>query len=175
MTNNGSTLLSPQQRGLTAALVTRRCGGRAGSREQDERLARLAGAEARYQQAVAVMGAGGDARAAVALLERCLDAQQQELVPTNQVLGRTADALARAHLAAGDLRAAEPHAARALDAVGHAYGEGASATAHQRQQLGAIRAALGRPGAQELLDGAGAAMHVHYGSPVEAGVRAACS
>ena len=111
------------------------------------------------------MGADGSARAAITLLERCLGTQRQELVPTNQVLGRTFDALARAHLAAGDLRAAEPHAKRALDVVSHAYGEGAIAAAHQQQQLGSIWAALGRPGAQELLDAAGSTMHVHYGPP----------
>ena len=128
------------------------------------RLACLTGAEACYQQAVAVMGASGDARTAIALLEQCLDTQEHELVPTNQVLGRTADALARAHLAGGGLRAAEPHAERALSIVAHAYGEGAIATAHQRQQLGLIRAALGRPGARELLNEARAAMRVHYGA-----------
>lgn len=141
-----------------------RCGGRVGLEEQAARLARLAGAEARYQQAVAVMGAGGDARAAIALLEQCLNTQEQELVPTSQMLGRTADALARAHLAAGSLRAAEPHAERALSIVAHAYGEGAIATAHQRQQLGSIRAALSCAGARELLDEASAAMRVHYGA-----------
>ena len=109
------------------------------------------------------MGASGDACTGIALLEQCLDAQQRELVPTNQVLGRTIDAMARAHVAAGDLRAAEPHAKRALDIVLHAYGEGAIATAHQQQQLGSIWAALGHPGAQDLLDEAESTMDVHFG------------
>jgi hypothetical protein len=67
-----------------------------------------------------------------------LQVQQAELAASNQVLGRTHDALADALERQGDTRGAAAHARSAVQAVLAAYGEGSLQLAHQRLKLSAV-------------------------------------
>ena len=79
-----------------------------------------------------------------AVCNTALQLQREELAASNQVLGRTHDALADALAEQGDAHAAAGHARGAAEAVLAAYGEGSLAAAHQRQKLSAVLHACGR-------------------------------
>lgn len=64
-----------------------------------------------------------------------LQVQESVLVPGNQVLGRTHDALARAHAQHGDKQHARLHAQRALEIVTENFGGGHPVVAHQSERL----------------------------------------
>lgn len=84
------------------------------------------------------------------LLMVCQQIQESVLVHTNQVMGRTHDALARAYLQQGDARAALPHARAAVAAVTAAYGHCTLPIAHQSLPLQSALTAVG--GFQEMAD-----------------------
>lgn len=61
--------------------------------------------------------------------------QEGVLAPSNQVLGRTHDAVARAHAEHGDADVARLHASKALQIVTAAYGDGSLVASSQRRRL----------------------------------------
>jgi TfoX/Sxy family transcriptional regulator of competence genes len=86
--------------------------------------------------------------------------QEQLLVHTNQLLGRTHHALAEAFLQLGDAHRAVYHARLALAVVTASYGEGALPVAHQCLLL---QSALAADAAHdEAADVAKRAQHIFY-------------
>lgn len=86
------------------------------------------------------------------------------LIDTNQVLGRTHDALARAHMEQGDAHRAVHHARSAVATVTSAYGQCSLPLAHQLLPLERALAATGD--SEEAVGVAGKAQHIlnlHFG------------
>lgn len=73
-----------------------------------------------------------------------MQVQEDLLTPTNQVLGRTHDALARAHAQHGNADHARVHAHRALAIVSANYGDCHHVTQHQRGRLEAVLGSVPR-------------------------------
>lgn len=72
-----------------------------------------------------------------------MQVQQEELAVSNQVLGRTHDALADVLAGQGDMHAAVGHARTAVEVVLAAFGEGSFAVAYQQQKLSEVLHACG--------------------------------
>ncbi|BDA41604.1 probable SET and MYND domain-containing protein 4 [Coccomyxa sp. Obi] len=112
------------------------CGTRMAAEEQAERMARLSQADAAYNRACSLLSQTGVVSAeAINLMGSCLKVQEDLLAPNNQVLGRTHDALARAHAQHGDADRARMHAQRGLAIVSANYGDRHHVTQHQRSRL----------------------------------------
>ncbi|EIE25620.1 hypothetical protein COCSUDRAFT_83627 [Coccomyxa subellipsoidea C-169] len=119
------------------------CGAEMSSEEQIERMARLSQADAAFASACLSLAQHSAVSAeTLQSMHFCLEVQEVLLVTSNQVLGRTHDALARAYGPRGDTENAMLHAQKALDIVRSNYGDGHLVVAHQRRRLELLAAGL---------------------------------